>query len=86
MMFKSKIELLHARYGESRVWALLYQSDTRARLEHMPRTRLKLHQQLLEAKALGSTTAFDEARPWNMAMQAMCNDDKFWGQEFWNLP
>ena len=81
-MYKSKIELLHARYGESRVWALLYQADTRARLEHMPRIRLKLHQQHVEAKALGTTTAYDEARPWNMAMQVMCNDDKFWGQEF----
>ena len=81
-MYKSKIELLHARYGESRVWALLYQADTRARLEHMPRIRLKLHQQHVEAKALGTTTAYDEARPWNMSMQVMCNDDKFWGQEF----
>ena len=81
-MYKSKIELLHARYGESRVWALLYQSDTRARLEHMPRMRLKLHQQFVEAKALGTTTAFDETGPWNLAMQAICNDDKFWGQEF----
>ena len=81
-MYKNKLELLHGRYGESRVWSLLYQSDTRARLEHLPRTKLALQQEHNDAVAAGKMTAFDPNRPWNHALHTVANDDRYWTHEF----
>jgi hypothetical protein len=80
--YKSRIEMLHIRYGEAKVWPLLYQADTRARLEHLPRKRLELLQEHQEALNAGNTTPFDPARPWNYAPNCVANDDKFWAHEF----
>lgn len=81
-MYKAKVELLHGRYGESKVWALLYQADTRARLEHMPRVKLSLYQKHQEAVSSGGTTPYDDSRPWNFTLHTLANDDKFWAHEF----
>lgn len=81
-MYKAKVELLHGRYGESKVWALLYQADTRARLEHMPRIKLSLYQKHQEAVNSGGTTPYDDGRPWNYTLHTLANDDKFWAHEF----
>ena len=80
--YKSRIEMLHVRYGESKVWPLLYQADTRARLEHLPRKRLELLQAHQEAVRAGNTTPYNENRPWNYALSCVANDDRFWSHEF----
>lgn len=81
-LYKNRIELLHSRYGESRVWSLLYQADTRSRLEHLPRTKLALQQEHNEATAAGKTTPYDVNRPWNHALHTVANDDRYWTHEF----
>ncbi len=53
------------RYG-SVIWAVAYQADVRCRLERMPRIRSHLSEEHKAALALGGSTKFDTARPWNM--------------------
>ena len=81
-LYKSKVELLFLRYGEQRIWPLLYQADTRARLENMPRWKLTLQHEHNEAVAAGKTTSFETGRPWNHTLYKVANDDRFWQQEF----
>ena len=80
--YKARIENLHSRYGESKVWSLLYQADTRARLEHMPRSKIQLYRLHKEAADAGNTTPYDDNRPWNYTLQTVANDDKYWSHEF----
>jgi len=80
--YKARIENLHSRYGESNVWSLLYQADTRARLEHMPRSKIQLYRHRKEATDAGGTTPYDDARPWNYTLQVVAADDKYWSHEF----
>ena len=79
--YKMKIEELYLRYGESRIWALLYQADTRARYEHWGRRKLRLAHDHSEAQAAGKTTTFDPLRPWNLALQMVAKDDQLWSHE-----
>lgn len=69
--YKSKVELLHSRYDERKVWSLLYQADTRARLEDMPRTKLLLFQQHQAAVA-----PYIDVRPWNHTLHTVAADDE----------
>ena len=80
--YRSKIETLYLRYGTTRVWSLLYQSDVRARLEHMPRLRLELIRAAQKISDEGGTPTFDHKRPWSQLLNEVASDDKFWNQEF----
>eukprot|EP00435_Cladocopium_sp_Y103_P069516 s60_g33.t1 len=80
--YKTKIEQMHLRYGENKIWSLLYQADTRARFEHWARTKLRLTHEHTEATAAGKTTPFDSDRPWNYSLMAIAGDDRFWSHEF----
>ena len=55
--YKSRIEMLSVRYGDAKVWPLLYQADTRARLEHLPRKRLELLKEHQDASRIGRGTS-----------------------------
>ena len=79
--YRMKIEELYLRYGETKIWALLYQADTRARFEHWGRTKLRLAHEHSEAQAAGKTTLFDPLRPWNTSLQMVAKDDQFWSHE-----
>lgn len=67
------------RYGPT-VWLVLYQSDVRARMEHMERTRrtgMKLH----AASAPTGEFIFDPTRPWEWCLRQVTNDHSFWRHE-----
>ena len=81
-LYKSKVDLLFLRYGEQKIWPLLYQADTRARLENMPRWKIRLQQEHNEAVAAGKTTSYEPNRPWNHTLYKVANDEKFWQHEF----
>ena len=80
--YKSRIEMLSVRYGDSKVWPLLYQADTRARLEHLPRKRLELLKEHQDAQAAGNSTQYEVSRPWNLSLSCVAKDDRFWSHEF----
>ena len=80
MRYRSHIERIHDRYSH-RIWAILYQAESRCRLELMDRIRRELAAEHEEAVKNGSTTSFDPGRPWNMAWQRAVNDEAFWREE-----
>ena len=78
--YRTRIEKLHTRYG-NRVWALLYQADVRCRLEHMPRTKMRLLQRHQDAIAAGGVSAFSPASPWSDVFTQVAADDRYWNDE-----
>ena len=78
--YRTRIEKLHTRYG-NRVWALLYQADVRCRLEHMPRTKMRLLQRHQDAIAAGGVSAFSPASPWSDVFTEVAADDRYWNDE-----
>ena len=80
--YNSRIEMLHVRCCEAKVWPLLYQADTRARLEHLPRKRLELLNEHQDATTAGSSTSYEPGRPWNLSLSSVAKDDRFWAHEF----
>ena len=68
------------RYGE-KVWSLVYQADTRARQEHLPRQRTIAIEKHSTATTLGHASTFDASRPWETAMQMVIADQNFWKME-----
>ena len=80
MKYRSHIERLHDRYSH-RIWAILYQAESRCRLEFMDRVKRELAAEHEEATRNGTTTPFDPARPWNLAWQRAVSDESFWREE-----
>ena len=77
MTYKQHIIKLHDRYS-ARIWPVIYQADNRCRLEHMERTRRSLQSLHEEAVSRGSTTDYDDARPWNIVFRKVVTDETFW--------
>ena len=78
---KDHICRFHARYGPQ-TWLLLYQADTRLRLEHLIRIRRKLARAHVDALVAGGTTQFDPRRPWNHSFADGMKDSEWWHLEF----
>jgi len=79
--YRDHIQRLHARYGPD-TWLLLYQADTRFRLEHIERTRRNLADAHQKAIMANGTTPFEVKRPWNYTFQISLNDASWWALEF----
>ena len=80
LKYRSHIERLHDRYSE-KVWAVIYQAESRCRLELMDRLRREAvaeHESILSA---GGVSKFDVTRPWNTAWQKATNCESFWREE-----
>ena len=77
LKYKQHVMKLHDRYS-AKVWAIIYQADVRCRLEHMERTRRQLQALHQDALAKGTTTDYDDARPWNLVWQKVVPDETFW--------
>ena len=86
--YRDLIEKFHNRYGAP-IWALLYQADTRFRLEMVERIRRQIQ---AEEEALrvahGSSTGpapkvagYDSKRPWNLAYQRGIALESYWREE-----
>ena len=71
----------HTRYGPQ-CWLLLYQADTRFRLEHLPRLRRRLEDEHSRAVAVHGTTPFEPTRPWNFSLASGVTDSAWWNLEF----
>ena len=80
--YRKKIVKLNADYPGT--WALLYQTDTRARSELFGRKFLKAlaHQQQAEAAGHANTTGFRKDRPWQHIFQLVLDDASFWNEEY----
>ena len=77
MSYKQHIIKLHDRYS-SKIWPVIYQADNRCRLEHMERTRRVLQSVHEDAVRRGSSTDYDDARPWNLVFRRVITDETFW--------
>ena len=77
MSYKQHIIKLHDRYS-AKIWPVIYQADNRCRLEHMERTRRVLQSVHDEAVSRGSSTDYDDARPWNLVFRRVVTDETFW--------
>ena len=66
-----------ARYGNT-IWALLYQTEVRARSEHLTRTKRAGAAAREQAIAAGGTHLFDPAKPWDWVFREAANDGQFW--------
>ena len=86
--YRDLIERLHNRYGAP-VWALLYQADTRFRLEMVDRIRRQIQAEEESLKAAHGTSpgsppkvvGYDPKRPWNLAYQRGINLESYWREE-----
>eukprot|EP00435_Cladocopium_sp_Y103_P060722 s646_g22.t1 len=80
LKYRSHVERLHDRYSE-KIWAILYQAETRCRLELMDRLRREAVAEHEAVTKAGGVSAFDPARPWNTAWQKATNHEVFWREE-----
>ena len=77
MTYKQHIVKLHDRYSH-RVWSIIYQADSRCRLEHFERTRRLLQAAHEEAISKGATTDYDDRKPWNLVFRKVVSDESYW--------
>eukprot|EP00971_Amphidinium_carterae_P091105 1803340-Amphidinium_carterae.1 len=78
IMYRNHMAKLNDRYGQA-VWGLLYQTDVRARKEHM----IRVLRRLTELQDMGGAPyGFTEDRPWNAVWRYTVEDDAFWSDEF----
>jgi hypothetical protein len=68
------------RYGSS-VWHVVYQADSRMRLEQMERLHRKASQAKAKAIRAGGDTDFKPDRPWDYVWSAAVADSGFWKEE-----
>ena len=66
LKYRSHVERLHDRYSD-KIWAVLYQAETRCRLELMDRLRREAVAEHEATVRAGGVSNFDPARPWNTA-------------------
>ena len=82
--YRDMIEKFHNRYGHA-IWALLYQADTRFRLELVDRVRRQVQAEFEELKKAQGQSAkipgYDPARPWNYVYQRAINLESYWREE-----
>ena len=66
-------------------WALVYQTDVRARSERMQRLHmsvLKRHNEAVAADA-NAKTGYEVKRPWNAVFKSVMDDDTWWTRELY---
>jgi hypothetical protein len=78
--YKDMIVQYHKRYGAA-VWHLLYQADTRTRLEHMERLHRHVTAEHERITKSGGVSTFDAKRPWNAVWMRAVDDAQWWRNE-----
>ena len=69
-----------ARYG-SAVWALIYQTEVRARSELLTRTKRAGATALAQATAAGGSHSYNPNKPWDWVFREAAADVQFWRKE-----
>lgn len=72
-MYRNHIEKLHDRYS-SKTLSVIYQAESRCRLEHMDRLRREAVAEHDEITKNGGISSFDPKRPWNTAWRKAIHD------------
>lgn len=80
LKYRTHVERLHDRYSD-RIWAVLYQAESRCRLELMDRLRREAVAEHEATISAGGVSTFDVAKPWNTAWQRAANHEAFWREE-----
>ena len=68
------------RFG-TQCWALIYQTDTRARREHAERLRRRANAELTALDAIGVKGAYNPKRPWEYVFRQLPVEFAFWKRE-----
>ena len=68
------------RFG-TQCWALIYQTDTRARREHAERLRRRANTELTALDAIGVKGAYNPKRPWEYVFRQLPVEFAFWKRE-----
>eukprot|EP00971_Amphidinium_carterae_P267919 5315259-Amphidinium_carterae.1 len=76
--YHNHVRRLFRTFGAG-TWPLLYQSDVRARKEHMERVRRRLQSQY---EMGGAPADFRPEAPWNAVWRATVEDESFWNRQF----
>ena len=69
-----------ARYG-SAVWALIYQTEVRARSELLTRTKRAGATALAQSTAAGGSHSYNPNKPWDWVFREAAADVQFWRKE-----
>ena len=78
--YEKQIRRLSLRYGKFS-WALIYQADVRARLEHTERLLRIAKEERAKALALGNAHDLDLNKPWDHVWKMLVDDVAFWQRE-----
>ena len=78
--YEKHIRRLSERYNKAS-WALIYQADVRARLEHSERLLRQAKEDRNKAIALGNSHGLDLKRPWDFIWRQLVDDYSFWQRE-----
>ena len=66
---------------DAEAWALIYQTEVRARLEHMSHVRRDGAAAKVQATAAGGTHLFNVGSPWEWVFRETAHDTEFWRTE-----
>ena len=75
--YETLIVSLHTDYGGPLIWPFLYQTEVRARGEHINTIVMRLVSASIEARGYAQ---FQASRPWNEAFRALVNDTHWWNK------
>jgi hypothetical protein len=79
-LWSTMIAEYSSRYGNA-IWALLYQTEVRARSELLTRTKRAGAAARLQATAAGGTHPFVPEKPWDWVFREAAADGQFWRKE-----
>ena len=78
--YRDHVRQYSTRFG-TQCWALIYQTDTRARREHAERLRRRANTELTALDAIGVKGAYNPKRPWEYVFRQLPVEFAFWKRE-----
>ena len=78
--YRDHVRQCSTRFG-TQCWALIYQTDTRARLEHAERLRRRATTELTALDAIGVKCTYNPKRPWEYVFRQLPVEFSFWKRE-----
>ena len=82
--YRDHVRQYSTRFG-TQCWALMYQTDTRARREHAERLRRRANTELTALDAIGVKGAYNPKRPWEYVFRQLPVEFAFWKRELESL-